>query len=46
MANPPRHTMEDYYKRTEASMISLKFQPSNHVTFDIKNVGLAGYRDN
>lgn len=46
MVNPPRQTMRDYYKRTDIGRISLGFQPSNHVTFAIKNVVLVGLRDN
>ncbi|MCI75825.1 hypothetical protein A2U01_0097094, partial [Trifolium medium] len=43
---PPRRTMGDYCRRTDARQISMGFQPENPVTFDIKNTVLTGLRDN
>lgn len=46
MENPPRQTMGDYCRRIDVGHISLGFQSTNHVTFDIKNYMLLGLRDN
>jgi hypothetical protein len=43
---PPRGTMGDYCRRTDAGQISMGFQPANPVTFDIKNTILSGLREN
>lgn len=45
MANPPRLMMGDYCRRTEADQISLGFQPTKNVTFNIKNYVLSGLGD-
>ncbi|MCI91972.1 hypothetical protein A2U01_0113268, partial [Trifolium medium] len=43
---PPRCTMRDYCKRSDAEQISLGFRPANPVNFDIKGNVLAGLREN
>lgn len=46
MANPQsRRTMRDYCRRTNVGQISLGFQPTNPISFDTKNIVLAGLRD-
>lgn len=45
MVNPPQQTMEDYCKKTDVGQISLGFQPTNPVTFDVKILVLLGLRD-
>lgn len=46
MTNLPRQTMEDYCRRTDVGHISLGFQPTNPVTFNIKNSLLSSLREN
>lgn len=46
MANPTRQTMGDYYRSTDVGQISLGFQMTSPVTFNIYNVVLASLRDN
>lgn len=46
MANLPRQTFVEYYRRIKADQISRGFQPANPVTFDIKNYVLHVLKDN
>lgn len=46
MENPSRHTLGDYCRCTNTDQISWGFQPTNPMTFDIKNFVLQYLRDN
>lgn len=44
--DPPRRTMRDYYRMTDAWKSYLGFQPTNLLGFDIKNKVLVDLREN
>lgn len=46
MEFPPQQTLRDYCRRIDTRHISLRFQPTNHVTFDIKNFLILGLKEN
>lgn len=44
MSAPLRQTLREYCKRTDDVQISLGFQPTNPINFDVKNYVLLGLK--